>query len=176
MSFNHEQYRVYMRSLAERHRYIAHSSSKKRFFELGLAEILTGSITDIAHGEFVMILEGTEGGFEGEDIDHPKRRRETAFIIARPTVVNDFGDVGRAYQESELIGDEMVRKMNEDVELVMAGDADAIAEAACLMDFDPRDVKDQCITGILNGFSGKRYEFNLVHDFDLLNTDPEQWL
>lgn len=163
-------------SLAERHVSINHSLTNQRFYELGLAEIINGSIHSVPNSDYMMILEGTDSSFTGADPDNPFRSREGAFLIIRQAAISNFQDIGNAYNECEKIADEIIRRMYLDSELALNLDPSVIPEAQSIRGFQANSVHAQITIGMLSGaFYGVRYQYNILHEFSLTQIDDTKW-
>lgn len=174
MSFSTAQFRAYMQTLAERHVSINHTSKRPRFYEMGIDQILTGNLNKIPENDIVLILEPLESAFIGQDPDHQIRVRRAAFIVVKNAKNMNFTEIGGAYDECEEIGDDLIRKMNQEAEAFVNGDT-VIAEAEGIVQFDDTSVENFAVGPILISSFGVRYSFNLQERFNMINVDETKW-
>jgi len=105
-------YYGYMKTLAERHDLIKHTENEKHFFRGELEEFYIGLKNKVNFP--AMIAEGFTLNY-GDNLQ--RKERESSFIIAEKyTEQKDYGDIDRAFNLCEIIGEEIIRRLLEDEE------------------------------------------------------------
>lgn len=168
--FTIDKFYNYMEALASAHKGIRHSSRDVRFYKKGIEEILTGRLQDVGSGDVVMVMEDLEFGLNAQDSDRPKRIRRGAMLLLISTPNLDYSEILKVQTKCEQIGDEIIRKMYQDIE---AQEGDLFEDG--LLEFDESMVEAMTVGPLLTNCYGMRYQFNLVDEIDLLQED-DVWL
>jgi len=178
-SLTFQEVRDYIKTLAERHRTIEHTSKKRRFFELGMEKIVTGNdLPDIPRSELFMVLEPLEYGHFGDDPDFQKRMHRGAFIICQNTdeALPDVQELREIFNSAQEVGDDMIKKMYQEAESANLDADSVIKEAQAILNFDETQVEAMEVGPILNNCYGVRFTFSILDEVDLVNEDPDKWL
>lgn len=100
-----------MESIAVRNKRICHSENEPHFFRLELEEFYNKLRNEIHFP--ALIVEGYEIGY-----DDDQKNRNTSFIVVQCyEEQNDYDRIFEAFSECEDIGEEIIRKVNNDDEM-----------------------------------------------------------
>ena len=139
----------YLKNLASLHRCLAHTPEKPHFFRGELEEFFMGFRDRVNFP--ALIQEGAEIHFTTDEADNAFKERETSFMIVQSYENdNDYDEIYAAFDLCELIGDEIIRKMNCDK-----------YETSCMVikDFHLEDVTAIQIQNVRERYVGVRYSF-----------------
>lgn len=169
----YSELRDYFQSMAEDHQDLKHHSSDVRFYTFGITEMLQTQ-SDLPGDGYILNYETPENDFQGGSDDFPHKDRTAAFSIL--TKVSDADPVAMmdAMDECEEIGDEILRKINQDSNDSRNEDPDVGTLAAMISSFELRRVKSFPVGPILNNFFGIRYELSLSSEFTTA-INEEKW-
>lgn len=107
-------YTVYMRSLAERHRELHHSTEEKHFFRGELEEFWKQFRSDVCFP--CLIVEGSDNEYSGS-VHNLVKKRNTSFIVAdRYDQHDDYDEIQLKMSRCEEIAEQIMGRILTDEE------------------------------------------------------------
>jgi len=154
----------YMQKLASLHVDLSHTPETPHYFRGELEEFYMGFRNDVNFP--ALIQEGSEIRFTSDQARNSFKERDTSFMIVQNyTDDNDYTAIYSAFDLCEKIGDEIIRKINEDK-----------YDPACMVvkDFLMEDVTATPIQNVRERYVGMRYTHTPKTPF-WHEPDPSKW-
>jgi hypothetical protein len=164
-----QDYRDYFEAIAKLLKDVQHSDERKSFFMVGDTEAENGIKTwrSNSDAKFLMVLEVYEYTFQDMNSDNYIKDRRAAFgIYADPGKMKTSSNIFSILNQSEQIGDEVLKKMLRDKR-----ERDNIV----CRDFNLNNVDAEPMGGDYLGLWGYRYEFGIKSIIDERENE-ELWL
>lgn len=174
MSFNVGVFRDYMKKLAAEHKLIKHTELNPRFYELGLEQIVHGSLSDLPpYKEFIVILEPLEFTFRNEDPDFVKRVWGFGFVVAASCDHNNHKMRNEIETAAGDIGVQFLRRIYQELDYSFEGRTGS--DENPFLELDEGSITAMYVGPILTNCYGVRFTAGIKDEVDLLTND-DVWL